>query len=154
MMNKLPSMLGLIAILALGACSTPNAPPNTSNTGVTRSNNPQYGVVQSIELVKQDNSGIVGSGIGVGTIVGAVVGGVVGNQVGGGRGKTAATVIGAAGGAYAGHELENRQQQKADAYKITVRMEDGAYQTLTQDTDTRLRVGDRVRIENGVLQRY
>jgi len=52
-MNKLSLALGLIAILALGACSTPNAPPNTSNTGVTRSNNPQYGVVQSIELVKR-----------------------------------------------------------------------------------------------------
>jgi outer membrane lipoprotein SlyB len=84
-----------------------------------------------------------------------VVGGIVGSQVGSGSGKTAATVIGAAGGAYAGHELEKRsQQQQTDAYKFTIRMNDGSYQTVTQTTSADIRVGDRVRIENGVAQRY
>lgn len=155
-MNELGSVLGMIAALTLGACATTNTAPNTPNAGVASPGNVYsgYGVVQSIELVKQDNSGIAGSGVGLGTIAGAVVGGVVGNQVGSGRGNTAATVIGAAGGAYIGHELENRQQQKADAYKITVRMEDGSYQTLMQSTNASFRVGDRVRVGNGVLQRY
>ena len=152
-MNEFGSVLGLIAALTLGACATVNSPANAPNSGVAGPSNayPEYGVVQSIELVRQDGNA---SGIGLGTIAGAVVGGVVGNQVGAGRGNTAATVIGAAGGAYVGHELENRQQPRPDAYKITVRMEDGSYQALTQTTSAGLRVGDRVRIGNGVLQRY
>ncbi len=75
-------------------------------------------------------------------------------EVGSGKGNTAATVIGAAGGAYVGHELENRNQQQADAYRVTVRMEDGSNQTLMQNTSDDIRVGDRVRIENGVARRY
>ncbi|MGY6518941.1 MAG: glycine zipper 2TM domain-containing protein [Lysobacteraceae bacterium] len=45
-----------------------------------------------------------------GTVAGAVVGGLVGNQVGGGSGRRLATVAGAAGGAYAGREIQGRQQ--------------------------------------------
>jgi outer membrane lipoprotein SlyB len=151
-MNRVGSVAGLMVVLALAACTTTNYPPNNvANVAVAPSGNAYsgYGVVQSVELVRQDRSGI-----GLGTVAGAVIGGVVGHQVGSGRGNTAATVVGAAGGAYVGHELESRQQQNADAYKVTIRMEDGAYQTLTQNTNGDFRVGDRVRIENGVLQRY
>lgn len=156
-MNKFGSVLGMAAVLTLGACADMNRPINTSGTGTAY---PQsgayagYGVVQSIELVRQDTAGIAGSGIGAGTIAGAVVGGIVGSQVGSGQGKTAATVIGAAGGAYAGHELEKRSQQQTDAYKFTIRMNDGSYQTVTQTTSGDIRVGDRVKIENGIAQRY
>ncbi|WP_296445219.1 glycine zipper 2TM domain-containing protein [Rhodoferax sp. UBA5149] len=154
-MNKFGSVLGVAAVLTLGACSDMNAPGNMSNsgTGYSQSGNAggaysSYGVVQSIDLVRQ------GSSIGLGTIAGAVVGGIVGNQVGGGTGNTAATVIGAAGGAYAGHELEKRNQQPSDAYKLTIRMNDGSYQTLMQGSNADIRVGDRVRIDNGVALRY
>lgn len=156
-MNKFGPVLGMAAVLALGACADMNLPGTTSSTGTTY---PQsgtyagYGIVQSIELVKQASTGIGGTGIGAGTIAGAVVGGIVGSQVGEGQGKTAATVIGAAGGAYAGHELEKRSQQQTDAYKLTIRMNDGSYQTVTQTTSGDIRVGDRVKVENGVAQRY
>lgn len=154
-MNKLGPVLGVIAVLTLGACANPTPPPNAPNYGVVRpdSRNPEYGVVQSIELVQQDSRN-TGSTIGLGTVAGAVVGGIVGNQVGSGGGRTAATVIGAAGGAYVGHELENRpQQQVVNMYKITVRMENGSYQTVMQSTAPDLRIGDHVVLENGVLQR-
>ena len=156
-MNKPASVLGLAALLALGGCSTMS--PTNDSASYPRSNQTGgayagYGVVQSIDLVRHDNSGIGGSGIGAGAIVGAVVGGIVGNQVGGGSGRTAATVIGAAGGAYAGNELEKRNQPQADAYRFTVRMSDGSYQTVTQTTIDDIRVGDRVRIQNGVARRY
>jgi outer membrane lipoprotein SlyB len=165
-MNKFGSVLGLAAVLTLGACETMNTPANTSSSGTAypQSTNssgvyPGYGVVQSIELVQQGNSGntgIGGSGIGIGTIAGAVVGGIVGNQVGSGRGNTAATVVGAAGGAYVGHEIDKRQQQPqtADLYRFNIRMDGGFYQTLTQNTVADLRVGDRVHIDNGVARRY
>ena len=163
--NRFGSVLGLAAVLTLGACETMNPPANPSNSGSAYPSTSSggaysgYGVVQSIELVQQGNTGktgIGGSGIGIGTIAGAVVGGIVGNQVGSGRGNTAATVIGAAGGAYVGHEIDKRKQQPqaADLYRLSIRMNEGSYQTLTQDTVADLRVGDRVQIDNGVVRRY
>ncbi|MGL1833615.1 glycine zipper 2TM domain-containing protein [Rhodocyclaceae bacterium SMB388] len=120
-----------------------------------------YGVVHSVERVSQAPTvtGGGGSGIGLGTVAGAVVGGLIGSQIGSGSGTTAATVVGAAGGAYVGHEIENRQQAQQvqaqpDVLKITVRMEDGSYQDLLQPLDADFRVGDRVRVGDGVLQRY
>lgn len=160
-MNKYGTVLSVAAVLALGGCGTMNPPANTSSYGTaypqsTYSDGTRagYGVVQSIELVRQDSAGIGGIGIGIGTVAGAVVGGVVGSQIGKGGGKTAATVLGVAGGAYAGHELEKRSQQQADAYKFTIRMSDGSYQTLMQSTNPDIRVGDRVQIDNGVARRY
>lgn len=154
--TTLAAAVAAVVLLSASGCADMNGPTNTSGTGTTYPQSgayTSYGVVQSIELVRQDTAG--NAGIGVGTIAGAVVGGIVGSQVGSGSGKTAATVIGAAGGAYAGHELEKRsQQQQTDAYKFTIRMNDGSYQTVTQTTSADIRVGDRVRIENGVAQRY
>lgn len=150
--RHLKSVMALAAVLALGACAdmnTANSPstyPQPSNSSRVYSD---YGVVQSIDLVRQG-----GTGVGAGAIVGAVVGGILGNQVGGGDGKTAATVIGAAGGAYAGNEIEKRNQAQGDAFKLTIRMRDGSYQTLTQTSNADIRVGDRVRVENGVASRY
>lgn len=170
---KIASVSGLAGVLMLGGCADMNPPANQYGSGQYGSGQygagagyPQqynnsggayagYGVVQSIELVRQDSSGIGGSGIDAGAIAGAVIGGIVGHQVGQGQGNTAATVLGAAGGAYAGHELQKRnQQQQADAYKFTIRMQDGSYQTVLQNSNPDIRVGDRVRIDNGVAQRY
>ena len=169
-MNKFGAVLGVVGVLTLGGCETMNDPYNTSRSGPAYQGTPyqgtvnsenaysEYGVVQSIDLVQQGNTGntgIGGSGIGIGTIAGAVVGGVLGNQVGGGTGRTVATVAGAAGGAYVGHELENRQQPRtADQYRVVVRMSNGSYQTLMQSTVADIRVGDRVQIDNGIARRY
>lgn len=87
------------------------------------------------------------NGIGMGAVVGGVVGGLLGNQVGGGRGKKAATVAGVVGGAMVGHQME-RNNQTSSAYEIRVRMDNGGYQTITQDSVADLQVGSRVRVEN------
>jgi outer membrane lipoprotein SlyB len=82
-----------------------------------------------------------------GAVAGAVVGGLLGNQIGGGDGKKVATVAGAVGGAYAGkHIAENSEKTK---YRVTVRMEDGHSETVTQSSVGNLRVGSSVRIKNG-----
>lgn len=47
-----------------------------------------------------------------GAVVGGLVGALAGNQVGGGKGKTLATIGGAAAGAYAGHEIQKNHQEK------------------------------------------
>lgn len=151
--KRLKSVAALAAVLALGACADMNS-NKAPGSSYPQSTNPSrvysgYGVVQAIDLVGQSSSGVT-----AGAVVGAVVGGILGNQVGGGSGKTAATVIGAAGGAYAGNELEKRNQQQAEAYKFTIRMQDGSYQSLTQASHADIRVGDRVKIENGTARRY
>ncbi|MGB4911426.1 MAG: hypothetical protein WBO95_04695 [Candidatus Dechloromonas phosphoritropha] len=132
--SKSGAAIAVSAALALVGCESMNQPgygydqtPAYRQSSYSRDNYSMYGTVQSIELVRQDRAG---STIGLGTIAGA------------------------AGGAYVGHELENRNQQQADAYRVTVRMEDGSNQTLMQNTSDDIRVGDRVRIENGVARRY
>ncbi|HSO44432.1 MAG TPA: glycine zipper 2TM domain-containing protein [Rhodoferax sp.] len=156
-LNKLTAISAIAATLMLGACGNMNTQPNTTTgTGYYPQQNTnsytQYGVVQSIALVQQENTS---APIGAGTVVGAVVGGLLGNQVGGGSGKTAATVLGAAGGAYAGHQIEkNNQTQQGNVYQLSVRLNNGSYQTLTQTTNNDIRVGDSVRIDNGVATRY
>jgi outer membrane lipoprotein SlyB len=170
--------IGVLAVLTLGACTTMNDPlygssgapasevatqtgtyPVTTQPAGTYPTQAYsgYGVVHSVERVSQEPVVTGGSGIGLGTVAGAVVGGLAGSQIGGGSGKTAATLIGAAGGAYVGHAIENRQEQvqaQPDVLSITVRMSDGSYQALLQPLDADFRVGDRVRVGDGVLQRY
>ena len=47
-----------------------------------------------------------------GTAVGAVAGGLLGSTLGGGKGKTVATVAGAAAGGYAGNRVQKNMQDK------------------------------------------
>lgn len=47
-----------------------------------------------------------------GAVIGGVAGGIIGNQVGGGRGRNAATLVGAVLGTITGERLDNPQQQQ------------------------------------------
>jgi len=89
----------------------------------------------------------------VGTVAGGVVGGVVGHQFGGGSGKDALTVLGAVGGALAGHEIERniRQQQTVTHYELIVRMDNGSTHTFRSAQPFAYASGDHVRVENGQL---
>lgn len=88
--------------------------------------------------------------IGIGAIAGGVLGGLLGNQVGGGNGKKAMAVLGAAGGAYAGHQIEKQMRGGERQYEVTVRFDDGTLRTFTQNS-SQWRNGDRVRLSNGQL---
>ncbi len=109
-----------------------------------------YGVVDSIQVV-QGNSN---TGPGLGTVAGAIVGGVLGNQVGGGNGRAVATVAGAVGGGVVGNRLENNQRAGANLYQIGIRLDNGTYTTVTQDSAADLGIGNRVRIDGGRVFRY
>jgi outer membrane lipoprotein SlyB len=89
-----------------------------------------------------------GEGSGAGAVLGGVLGGVLGHQIGSGRGNTAATIVGAGAGAYAGNEVE-KNRNTSQYWNVRVRFEDGTTQTLRYDTQPDLRSGDRVRVENG-----
>ena len=91
------------------------------------------GVVQSVTTVQRQGQakGIAGTPVTPGMAIGGVVGGLLGNQVGHGNGRAAATVVGAAGGAYAGNAIE-KNRTRYTAYVMHVRMQDGSMRTIEQ----------------------
>jgi outer membrane lipoprotein SlyB len=103
------------------------------------------GVVASVNAIK-----LQGEGSGLGAVAGGVVGGLLGNQVGGGSGKKIATVAGAAGGAYAGHQTEKHLKSTV-RYDVTVKMDDGSTQTFSYDAQPAFQSGSKVRVVNGTL---
>ncbi len=103
------------------------------------------GVVESMRTIE-----LRGDASGIGAVTGGVTGAVLGNSMGRGRGNTAMTIIGAAGGALAGNEIE-KSMKKRYAYRVTVRMDDGSIRTLSQSTPTAFAVGAKVRLVDGTL---
>ncbi|HEX8612224.1 MAG TPA: glycine zipper 2TM domain-containing protein [Telluria sp.] len=93
-----------------------------------------------------------GDGNYLGTIGGGVVGAVLGSQVGKGSGRTAAQIAGALGGAYVGRNIE-RNAKKTQHYEVVIRFANGGTQTVTYENDPGLRVGEKVKISDGVLSR-
>jgi len=111
----------------------------------------EYGRVSNVEVIRTQEQG---KGSGLGAVLGGVAGAVVGHQIGGGHGRDAATVVGAVGGAVAGNAIEkNRNTNVHETYRISVQLDNGASRAYDVPSYGDLRVGDRVRIENGQLFR-
>lgn len=109
----------------------------------------EFGQVREIDLIQ-----ISRRPSGAGAVLGAVIGGVVGNQFGRGGGRVAATGIGAVAGAVAGNNVEtNRVARDDEIFRVSVRFESGAVRDFDFHRIDDLRVGDRVRWENGQLYR-
>ena len=151
--------IAVASTVLVTACGTPaqqssmtSYPSGTSSYSSTQpAYTSQYGYVDSIQVVTNSQSGSTG----VGAVVGGIVGGIVGNQVGGGTGKSVATVAGVVGGAVVGNNIEqNNRASSRDVYQITVRLDNGSYQSVQQDSMIDLQRGTRVRIENGRVYRY
>ena len=155
MRSEISRLLALVlAALVLTACGSPTRTTSdssipvtsTSSIPVSTSGATGYGVIQAIDVVQREQAGI-----GVGTVAGAVVGGVLGNQVGSGTGRKAATVAGVAGGALVGHQMEKNARGADQVYRVAVRMDNGSVQTLMQEVPPGVQVGERVRLDNGVI---
>ncbi len=117
-----------------------------------QSNYVEYGRVSNIEVLQTQGQG---QSSGVGAVLGGVAGAVIGHQIGGGSGRDAATVLGAVGGAVAGNVIEkNRNPSVSQAYRVTVQLDNGSARAYDVPSYGELRMGDRVRIENGQLFRY
>jgi outer membrane lipoprotein SlyB len=162
--TRLATIAGGAALAAvLAACSStplygPSATyPSTypSTTYPTTSSAPaslEYGRVTNIEFFQ---GGSARSGLNVpGALIGAVAGAVLGNQVGGGSGRDAATVLGGVAGAAVGSQVGRQGSTPTDSvYRISIQTDQGGFRTYDVPATGDLRVGDRVRVENGVIYR-
>src|ERR1700716_3055801 len=134
--RMLGAALATIAILLTGCADEPSRPYDA----------PAYrqGVVDRIEIIRKGDSNNL-----AGTIIGGIAGGLIGHQIGGGSGQTAATLLGGVGGAGAGNQVQQRSRGANETFRVTVRFENGATQTIRQDDISDLRTGDRVRVDGG-----
>ena len=106
-----------------------------------------FGTVESVKEVTTPGDGRSG----VGAIGGGIAGALLGNQFGHGTGRSIMTVLGAAGGALAGKEIE-KQHNATKRWDVTVRMDDGSYRTLSSQSLPYWHAGNRVRFLDGKLQ--
>ena len=132
-----------------------NVPPPTiySTTVTTAPASLEFGRVANIEYFP---GGVTStSGINVpGAIVGGVAGAVLGNQVGSGSGRDAATILGGAAGAAVGSQVgRSATTATSPVYRVSIQTEQGVMRTYDVPATGDLRVGDRVRVENGVIYR-
>ena len=80
-MKTIKLALAVASLVALAACQAPSG-----SQGRGGSSNSEFNCI-------------------AGTIGGAVVGGLLGSTIGGGRGRTAATALGAGAGGYVGNQM-------------------------------------------------
>ena len=104
------------------------------------------GEVAAVTAIEQK-----GEGSWIGPVAGGVGGAILGKQMGKGSGNTIMTILGAAGGAYAGHKVEQKVRT-ITRWDVVVRMEDGSTRTVSAAEQPLWRVGDRVRVNNGTLE--
>lgn len=105
------------------------------------------GTVDSIRTVQ-----VTGEATALGAVGGGLTGAVAGHQLGRGNGNSVMTILGAAGGAFAGNEIEKNAKRQY-AYRVTIRMDDGSFRTVSLPSAPAFSVGDKVRVVEGRLVR-
>jgi outer membrane lipoprotein SlyB len=103
-----------------------------------------YGVVESVRQVE-----VKGDANGVGAVGGGVAGAVLGHNIG--DHNKLVTVLGAAGGALLGNQIE-KQARATKQWELTVRYDDGSTQVFKSEQAPFWHQGDRVRLYEGKLQ--
>lgn len=146
---------GIALAATLAACgSAPTQPVSSTYPVSTPVAGVEYGRITNIEYVAGTQTS--GNNGAAGTVIGGIAGGLLGNTIGGGSGRAAATVLGAVGGAVIGNRIAKNQDgttYTGPAYRVTVQADNGAWRTYEVSGTGDLRVGDRVRVENGVIYR-
>lgn len=114
----------------------------------------EYGRISSIEYMPVGTHASAGPNI-LGAVVGGLAGAALGSTIGGGAGRTAATVLGGVAGAAIGNQIQrNREGYTTTAgYRITMQSDAGVIRTFEVPATGDLHVGDRVRVDNGVIYR-
>ncbi len=123
------------------ALAAAKAAPATATTAATRAATvcADCGTVTAVSREERQ-----GQASPVGAIAGGLVGGMLGNQIGEGSGKDLATIAGAAGGVYAGREVEKRINART-VWVVKVRFGDGSTGSYEFAQDPGFRTGDAVK---------
>ena len=135
---------GAAMVMGGAGCATYDGPQDYAQSEVRGVANVSYGTVESVRTVRLKEDGAP-----VGTIGGAAVGGILGSQVGNGAGSAAAAVLGAVGGGIAGNAIEHKITEH-DGEEVVVRLDNGSSIAVVQAGSSGVRVGDRVRVLNGM----
>jgi outer membrane lipoprotein SlyB len=85
-------------------------------------------------------------------VCGGLTGAAAGDQPGRGNGNSVMTILGAAGGASAGNGI-GKNAKSQYAYRVTIRMDDGSYRTVSLASVPAFSIGDKVRVVEGRLVR-
>ena len=167
MQFRLATIAGATALATLAACSTSprvevNVPPQPAPVYSTTTVTPsvavapvgvEYGRITNIEYF---SGGVSRSGPNVpGAILGAVAGALLGNQIGSGSGRAAATVLGGVAGAAIGNNIARNSAgaTTVPGYRITMMTDQGFTRVFEVPATGDLTVGDRVRVDAGVIYR-
>ncbi|OFZ71596.1 MAG: hypothetical protein A2W04_10220 [Betaproteobacteria bacterium RBG_16_64_9] len=67
-----------------------------------------------------------------------------------GERDTASAILRAAGGIFGGQEFE-KTVGKRYAYRVTIRMDDGSYRTVSETSPPKFAIGEKVRLIDGTL---
>jgi len=159
---------GTVLVAMLGACANPTLPPS-GPVGSYPSAPPaaypagapvglEYGRVTNIQMLQgatAPRSGINVPGALIGAVAGAVIGNQAGRRVGGTGTRDTVTVLGGVAGAAVGSQVG---QPAASAgtnpvYRVTVQTDQGALRVYDVPATGELRIGDRVRVDHGVIYR-
>jgi outer membrane lipoprotein SlyB len=151
------AVLGAVALATLAACASQpvDTPPVVSSRPYGPAYPPpasyvEYGRVSAVEVIRTEEKR---KSSGAGAIIGGIAGAVVGNQIGGGSGRALATAAGAVGGAVVGNNVGSRGTDVSETYRISVQVENGTARAYDVPSPGDLRVGDRVRIQDGRISR-
>ena len=114
----------------------------------------EYGRVTGIEYMPVGTRPAGGPNI-LGAVVGGLAGAALGSTIGGGAGRTAATVLGGVAGAAIGNQIQRNREgyTTTPGYRITMQSDTGVMRTFEVPATGDLHVGDRVRVDNGVIYR-
>lgn len=166
---RLASIATAAALAAtLGACGYNPTLPQAGPVGSYPSTYPsaypatapayrEFGRVTNIEYFQGSAPSASGPSV-PGAIIGAVAGAVIGNQVGRSMGgvstRDKGTVLGGVGGAVIGSQAgRTGSPGSAAMYRVTVQTDQGVMRAFDVPSTGELRIGDRVRVENGVIYR-
>lgn len=149
---------GLVAATLAACGTTPVATTYPTTTYPAATTYPvagiEYGRVTNIEYLPVGTTTTNNSNI-LGAVVGGAAGALLGNQIGGGTGRTAATVLGGVAGAVIGSQILRNQAgaTTTPGYRITMVNDQGQTRVFEVPATGDLRVGDRVRVDSGVIYR-
>jgi outer membrane lipoprotein SlyB len=116
----------------------------------------EYGRVTNIQVFQTAGAARTQNvpGALLGAVAGAVIGHGVGEAIGGSRARDTATVLGGVAGLGVGSQVGTRPVAGAPVYRVTVQTDQGVMRFFDVPSPGDLRIGDRVRIDQGVIYHY